>query len=339
MKTIKHIIIAAISLLTINSCDTIHEFPDENIIDPTLVRVGINITFNISDFEEIVSPVAAQNTRAITPDQTLRAIIEVYRNEASDTYIERREIIIDQTDPRQANVSEIFTLNASQYSFLVWIDYVNSDIRKDQFYTTTSNIRAIQSIEPYITSTDNRDCFAGISTVDLAPYRDQWNVLIDLPVELSRPVAKYALITNDVDKFITRARTRGETRVEDDINHFTAKIRYHSFAPIGFNVRDNQPNASKEALEYPATLTLLDNNEALICFDYPFLTGQESTTRISLQLYNDQGELINEIDEITIPITRGRLTVIRSDFLTRSYSPGITIDPGYAGDIPITIPD
>ena len=48
---------------------------------------------------------------------------------------------------------------------------------------------------------------------------------------------------------------------------------------------------------------------------------------------------LNRIEGIDVPIVRGKLTTIRDEFLTRDYAPGIGIDPGFDGDINITIPD
>ena len=48
---------------------------------------------------------------------------------------------------------------------------------------------------------------------------------------------------------------------------------------------------------------------------------------------------MNRIEGIDLPIVRGKLTTIRDEFLTRDYAPGIGIDPGFDGDINITIPD
>ena len=54
---------------------------------------------------------------------------------------------------------------------------------------------------------------------------------------------------------------------------------------------------------------------------------------------DSEGNLLNRIEGIDVPIVRGKLTTIRDEFLTRDYAPGIGIDPGFDGDINITIPD
>lgn len=83
----------------------------------------------------------------------------------------------------------------------------------------------------------------------------------------------------------------------------------------------------------------LSDKEAHLAGDYIFVNGSESAVTVNLTLRDGEGNLLNRIEGINVPIVRGKLTVIRDEFLTRSYAPGIGIDPGFDGEINVVIPD
>ena len=84
----------------------------------------------------------------------------------------------------------------------------------------------------------------------------------------------------------------------------------------------------------------LSEKEAHLASDYIFVNGSESAVKVNLVIRDSEGNLLNRIEGINVPIVRGKLTTIRDEFLTRNYSPGIGIDPSFEGpDIEIVIPD
>ncbi len=70
-----------------------------------------------------------------------------------------------------------------------------------------------------------------------------------------------------------------------------------------------------------------------------FDSSGESTTYVGIKIYNEEGELVNENAYVEVPTTRGELTVMESDFFTRSLSSGVTINPAYDGVIDVVLPD
>ena len=60
---------------------------------------------------------------------------------------------------------------------------------------------------------------------------------------------------------------------------------------------------------------------------------------MNLNISDAQGNVINEVQGIQVPIVRGKLTSVRDEFLTRSFTPGIGIDPGFDGEINVVIPE
>lgn len=318
-------------LLAIHSCNSIHVFPDT---ENPAVMISVDLKLSCK-----AQPLIEETTKAIGNDQTLRAVIEVYKADNMDKIVDKKEIITNIIDPSALNIVENFILPDGKYRFLVWMDYVSNTDKKDQYYKTKSTLRTLGFIEPLVSNTDDRDCFYGSANTDLTTYRSVENKHIEVPMELIRPVAKYMLIATDVSDFITKSKTKGETKTEFDISKFTVKVYPQGFTPNSFDVHSGQPNDAKTGLMYTATVKLLNSEEAIMCFDYPLVDGQSSSAHIGIVIYDDKGVKVNEVSDIKIPITRNKLTVLRSTYLTNKHSPGVSINPEYDGEIDIIIPD
>lgn len=334
IKAIKANLVLTI-LCIVSSCDCIHDSLDGCPTESTKVSLNVKVKFEISDLQNRITKATS---RSVTTDQCLRFIYEIYQYDGKEPLVEHREVTVNLINPSEIDLSQTFDLIANRYFILVWVDYIPKDKKTDQFYSTQS-LRSITFIEPFVSDTDNRDCFVGGADIDLLSYKDEPKAKAELILPLYRPVAKYALIANDLDKYLGKLQNKANTKAETDINSYTAVIKYPGYMPNSFNARTNQPNDSRSSLLYISKCRQLSNKEALICLDYPLVNGIKTQAKINLQIYDSKGKLINEIEDITFPIKRDSLTVIRSDYFTHKYLPGININPGYDGSIDIVLPD
>lgn len=124
-----------------------------------------------------------------------------------------------------------------------------------------------------------------------------------------------------------------------DLSTIRVQVDYAGYFPSGFNAYTNKPNDARTGMWFECNMTPLTNKEAHLASDYIFVNGSESAVKVDLTIRDSEGNLLNRIEGIDVPIVRGKLTTIRDEFLTRDYAPGIGIDPGFDGDINITIPD
>lgn len=69
----------------------------------------------------------------------------------------------------------------------------------------------------------------------------------------------------------------------------------------------------------------------LIGFDYFFINGEESSTTVSLEIYDLQNELIASTPPIAFRVQRNCATIIRGKFLTSKASGGVGINPEFDG--------
>ena len=114
---------------------------------------------------------------------------------------------------------------------------------------------------------------------------------------------------------------------------------YAGYFPSGFNAYTNKPNDARTGMSFGCSMRPLSDKEAHLASDYIFVNGSESAVKVNLTIRDGEGNLLNEIGDIDVPIVRGKLTTIRDEFLTRDYAPGIGINPGFDGEIDIVIPD
>ena len=192
--------------------------------------------------------------------------------------------------------------------------------------------------DDYTGCSDYKNALAGQTEVDLTGYRDEWNVRVERNIALERPLAKIELITTDVGKFIDKQRKAAVSGVPD-LNGFSVKFVYSCYFPVCFNVKTDKPNDAKLGMAFDSRMELISGTEARMGYDYVFVNGAESGVTVDMIVYDGEGNEVTRAAGITVPIKRNRLTTVKGEFLTRDYSPGVGIDPGYDGNIEITIPD
>ena len=166
---------------------------------------------------------------------------------------------------------------------------------------------------------------------------------------LERPLAKIEVITTDVDRFLyNQAMKRAQLskngsiqqdEVPQDLAALKVTVDYAGYFPTGFNAYENKPNDAQTGVSFDCPVTQLSESEAHMAGDYVFVNGTESAVTVNLSVRDQSGNLINQVNGVNVPIVRGKHTIIRDDFLTKIYTPGIGIDTGFDGVIEVVIPD
>lgn len=343
-KTILYLVCPLVLLMT--GCDkTVLEFPENGGVDPTLVRMNLSLEVDPS-----IELYASERSKAANADDThqVRWIIEVFRDEISGIPVERRVLCCDKaTDGRHA-IETSLELHAAKYHVVVWTDYVDKGSTEDKYYTVNSlSSICIPEPEAYIGDEEHKDTYVGRKEFDLTGYRDRWNETVECAMTLERPMAKIEFITTDIDKFLDNlARQETKAAVAEnllgdtpDLASIQVEVEYACYFPSSFNAYTNKPNDARQDMSFGCCMTPLSEKEAHLAGDYIFVNGSESAVTVNLTLRDGEGNLLNRVEGINVPIVRGKLTVIRDEFLTKDYAPGIGIDPGFDGEINIIIPD
>lgn len=333
MKMTKHIIIAVISFLMINSCKTIHEFPDEPDGDNTIVNIDMTLIPLRNNFD--TTTITRGGEQLLKSSYDIRYIIEIYPEggtKGGSGILERK--VITKAIDESNQLSFELPLNAKKYTLLFWADYVAKGASDDLYYST-ENLLSIKIKQPYVGSEKMKEAFAMAKNIDLTPYQGQTNINISETVELTRPFAKYEIVTTDLLKYIDKI-TKGD---QSSVEGATTKLFYHGYFPSGYNVMIGKPNDTVTGLSFSSPIEILSENEGRLVSDYVWVNGAESGISVSMIIYDKDGDVINQTSDISIPIKRGMLTLIKGGFFTGDYSPGIGIDPGFDGEFEVVIPD
>lgn len=319
------------SLLLLNACD-VHELPTDGGVDPTTVHTRIvllpgadMIPFDLPDF----------STRAADVRQyDVRYQVEIYADDKYDQSLQFRRILT-YPEGYTGEVTLDCDLHARNYRVVAWRDFVLTGTSADCFYSTPS-FSAIKLADDYVGGTDYKDAFSGQTALDLTPYRCKLEANHREKMQLERPLAKIMLITTDVIKYLDKlkaASTRGA-----NIESLSLQVLYTGYFPVGFNITDNRPNQAVMGIKFSTTPVAISDNEACLAFDYVLVNGEESAVTLEMIIYNDEGQEVNRVTGVEVPIKRNQITTVRDKFLTRQFAPGIGINPGFDGEINVVVP-
>ena len=262
--------------------------------------VNMNLTLAIDPKIEPYEPTGrSEAPEADTHD--VRWIVEVFRDEIGGEPVEQQVLSCEQAADGHHAIRTSLAVHAARYHVVAWMDYVDDGSTADKYYHVNSlSSISVPEAGDYIGNEDHKDAYIAQQEIDLKDYRDRWNATADATVTLQRPMAKIEFITTDIDKFLDELAA---------------------------------------GMSFGCNMTPLTDKEAHLASDYIFVNGSESAVKVDLTIRDSEGNLLNRIEGIDVPIVRGKLTTVRDEFLTRDYAPGIGIDPGFDGEIDIVIPD
>lgn len=315
--------------LLVNGC-SLHEEPEltpdgELGVDPTAVALNLNLTMNLSLAER--TPVTI--SRAAETKYLRRFIVEAYL----DRQMAARQTVYEE-DFNLANLSVSMKLHARNYRILVWADYVNAETPDKGLVYDAENLAFILPAGNYVGNSRYKDVFAASTMVDLTRYRDNWGAESELNVELYRPVARYELVTKDVETFLHKLTTGGLSG-----ESFTARVKYSDYLPTGYNLWDDVPKNSLMYMTYNVSFQRpADGTKELrLAFDYVMVGDGEATSiPVELEIVNEKNEVLAR-SILNIPCERGKNTVVRGNFLTSDVNGGIGINPDYDGDVEVDL--
>lgn len=325
-----------VTLACLTGCDWIWEYPEGPGVDPTLVRVRMELQV---DFEPISEPFVTSYADVRGGDYDVRYQIEVYAASGVDAgkriarLVETEQTLSD----RGKNFPFEFDLHAERYDVYTWIDFVPRGTEKDYHYLT-GDLRRVRIADPNICGVDTKDAFAGKIAIDLTPYRDRLFAKVVFPVAMERPFGKFKIQTTDVRQFLESYKPGTYTDIVPAETHLT----YTGFFPCGYNQDTRLADMEYFCTEVNHTAPVMEYEEssAVLSYDYVFVCSDQTFVTADIEVHNSAGERLNTVKGIRIPIQRNKLTVVKGEFLTTDFSGGGTgIDDGFDGEIVISVPE
>lgn len=326
IRTFAMVLLASAGMV---SC-TLHEEPyrtseGEIGVDPTQVILDANITLNL----ELPG---TDRTIFEIPDTVMhRFIVEAYN---SDRELVQRQVIYDKnTEATSFALPVSMRLHAASYRIVVWSDYVRVSDPGAQLYYNAESLTPVINNGSYRANTNAKDAFAGYADLDLHPYADRWNARIEADIELLRPLGRYELVAQDVEAF---RRRLAEGSVQGTT--FSARVKYAGYLAVGYNCYDMIRKHSLNYMTYTTRFRVpADATELSLAFDYIFVApDEELDVPVEIEIVNENSVTVSRT-QISLPVQRNMNIIVKGRFLTSTADGGLSIDPGYDGDVTVDV--
>lgn len=298
-------------------------------VDPTEVTITADININLKLTE---SGTPGTRAEATTTTYRHRFIVEAYLNRE----LAARQVVYEElTERTNITIPISMKLHARNYQLVVWADYVETGSESDLYYNTQEHLMTVYGTEPYQGNTGWKDVFCGSKELDLSEMRDEWSAKVPVKMELKRPVARYELIATDVATFLRRI-TQGTVTGKK----FSARVKYDYYLPVGFNAFDHLPKHALMYMQYSRTFSVpaTTEKELTLGFDYVFTGTEPEKIPLTIEIVDEKSVTIARTS-LSVPVQAGKLTQIRSAFLTADPNGGVGIDPGYDGSLDVDFGD
>ena len=334
MKNLLKTLAALAVLATSASC--VHEYPSDEI-DPTLVDTRITLTTSPAFTHSSIL-----GTRNEESFDCMYFIVEIHRDDFGPQPLIRREVGAVKDANGSATIQLDEKLPAGKYRCVAFAVAARDTDGTGSIYRL-DDLSNVGFDGQYPGNTDAKESYE--ARFDLNVTSDEWFSHGEVTQLMSSPMGSVEVISTDVEEFIKHEMTRLEQKGEGsrvDLwqwEDYYVLWKYDLYYPVRYNAYTGLPNKAETEVSFRADIVPQSDTEASLGFDYIFVNGQTSQVNLSLEVYDKDNTLLNVYSGIEVPIERGKTTIIRGEYLTNRKEPGIGIDPGFDGDINITLPD
>ena len=335
MKNIIRLSVSLLALLlSLSSC--VHQWPESV---PTSVTLKFMFDRSITPFDTLQFDTKADNAKNLDT----RYVVEAYRMKADGSYYRdaaARQVYTKEGIDNLDHEVVLTVPDEGNYTIKAWVDYVNSGTTDHKYYNTDKFSEI--TIHRHEGNSDYREAFIGTVEVDVIRYGSQVP-LVEGTLQMSRPVAKYEFISEDLDEFIEKETRLLNIGVEEadakqlDLNDYTVRIYYTGFMPSAFNMHSNRPNDSKTGVYYDSKILPVDGKNAKLGFDFVLANPDEASVVAAVVIYDKEGTELAGTTDIHIPLRRGKLTTVKGSFLMKESSGGVSINPDFDGEFNIVL--
>lgn len=318
MKTLKVCIVACAALLA-TSCD-VHEFPgaqtEETIDNSSDVTLHLLFDTAMPLHSELIY------TRSLDEFDAYYHV-EIYEMLEDGTYDDEAFLKVNYVNTNINNLNHdiALRLNPGKYRVIAWTHYVEDQEVFKRFAFDNLKTTSISDYQAYNGNSDMADAFRSVKYIDIASSRAGQ----EFDVEMTRPVAKFEVYATDIDKFTKRLGNSDLTE-----GKYTAKIIYSGYVPSVYDLIMDYVKDSRLNLSFTGPITMINDHEARIGFDYLFVNTWGGGVTISMEIYNTLGTRVAQVKDIEVPLRQGYLTVLRGEFMS-SNSSGVGISSEFIG--------
>lgn len=353
---IRYMLMLLLVASTWTACD-VHELPDP----PERLGMKLRLEFDTHMGEQDWFFTRGSVVTRFYDTHDMRYIIRAYHlsedNRVGSTYEQFNYYRPIRTVGDDYTMEDEINLPAGRYRFLAWADFVERGSVKDLYYTPSS-FNSITLYGSHKANTDYRDAFRGMADTTIVSSIVE-HAAGTLVVPMERPLAKYTFVTTDLQEFIDKETrlmaVRGEqidstraqhivaedsTRVNTrglNLDDYKVVFYYPMYMPSTYNIFTDKPVDSSTGIQYESKLTVLNNDEARMGFDYVMVNGSDAKVTLRVGLFDKHGNQISMSEPFDVPLNRSMNTIVRGKFLMLDAQGGVSIDPSFDNDHNIKI--
>ncbi len=344
------VLLSVLLPLAVTSCD-VHEFPDL----PTKADFTLHLEFDTEMplYKEVVQ---VKSRAADNPDAyDARHIVSIHRLFPDGSYDRTADstIVFTCDDVANLDCSRKLTLREGQYNIFVWTDFVEEGTETDKFYSASEFSEIVLSDKnSYVGSCDFRDAFRGSRQSTVTVRKDEMSEPVnEVTVAMKRPLAKFKFVSTDymvfVENMLKAEALKNKESASSGVgspesrgvnpDDYKVLFRYEGFMPCSYNMFTDKPADSWPGVSFEGAMRPNDKGEVDLGFDYVFVNGTEAGVSVRMEVYNAEGKLVASSPVIDVPLKRGRLTIVKGEFLTSIASGGVGIAPDFDGEYNVEI--
>lgn len=367
---INRLLLLALALPVMMLCSCVHEWPEEPAPEAPKSDCTLVLDFDRADFDHLTTVEVGADGRVVTRAadnvHSLHHIVRITTVEGSKSRSATRATF-DYYEAESGwsddfnRLSIPLNLPQGEYEIMAWTDfrpqgadpyYDTADFTEialhgsaSQSYVHSANNSWRMAWRGYVRIKVDADCNVTVTSTDGTdePSRADDQVI----VPMTRPFARYHFITTDLKEFFTRTRAESqadETKagqnvpVHPNTADYVVRVRYTGYMPVAYNLRTDKPVDSRTGVSYQGSMRIIDENTAELAFDHIFVNHSSTSTQVALDLYRrSDGKLLSSTPIISVPLQRGRYTVVRGPLLTTTAGAGMGVNPGFYDDFNISI--
>lgn len=326
-------------VLSLISTGCVHEWPRTPDTRKVSLHVSHDLPWNLFEWKH-----PALGSRSTDPALLMSRYIFAVYPKGADKEPPSQKFFVYRYDLERSDFDVDLDLPAGEWDVRIWSDNAYADTGESPFYDP-DDFGAITYAEPFIGNDSYKDAFMGVVQVSVPDIDEREPTGCYGEVTLRRPLTAFAFIATDLKEFIEQEETRARERQWEQqlpsqrppisLGDYSVRIDYSGFLPSVYHHFTDRPIDSSTGVGFSAGIRAINDSEALTGYDFVFINGQESTIRVTMNLFHRDGTHIARVASFDIPVKRNRCTVVRGEFLTSKATGSTGIDPGFSGDFNI----
>lgn len=340
-KTLR--IFAALLLgVLLASCD-VHELPKGD--DYVQLTFHLQYDEDMPDFTQVEYETKARMSEYPVGEAPykLRTALRIYESQPGGTWsttpLWASEHLSDDYGILDRDIT--ISLPPHRLRALVWTDFIRTDGKQDFF--SLENFPEVYMVEDETGGTDFKSSFYARQDIALDEVLEM-NAKVTVNIPMIRPSAKIRFFASDMEEYIAELRKRASSNVSPgpdaitpssiNINEFKLRATYLGFLPDAWNVREALTSDASNGHGFTSSASLMDNGNVYLGCDFVFVDN-ETTVDMMLEIFDDKGVLISRVNNLRVPIARGKVTDVTGRLLSHGVSGSVVIDPEFDGEFNI----